>query len=84
MKIIEGIGPKISIILTNAGLYTWQKLADSNAEDIKKILEKAGNRFKMHDPSTWPQQAEFAAKGNWKKLKEYQDYLVGGKDIMKS
>ena len=81
LKIIEGIGPKISIVLTNAGLYTWQKLANSNADDLKKILAKAGNRFKIHDPSTWPQQAEFAAKGNWAKLKEYQDYLVGGKDV---
>lgn len=81
LKIIEGIGPKISIILTNAGLYTWQKLAESNVDDIKKILAKAGDRFKMHDPSTWAQQAEFATKGNWAKLKEYQDYLVGGRDV---
>lgn len=81
LKVIEGIGPKISIILTNAGIYTWKKLSESRAEDIKEILASAGNRFKIHDPSTWPQQAEFAAKGNWVKLKEYQDYLVGGKDM---
>ncbi len=82
LKIIEGIGPKISAVLTEAGIDTWRKVADSQAEDLKKILTAAGNRFKIHDPSTWPQQAEFAANGNWAKLKEYQDYLVGGKDIM--
>jgi predicted flap endonuclease-1-like 5' DNA nuclease len=83
LKIIEGIGPKISAVLINAGIDTWQKVADMQAEDLKKILLAAGNRFKIHDPSTWPQQAEFAANGNWTKLKEYQDYLVGGKDILK-
>ena len=79
LKIIEGIGPKISIVLTNAGLYTWQKLANSNADDLKKILAKAGNRFKIHDPSTWPQQAGMAADGEWEALKKWQDELDGGK-----
>lgn len=82
LKVIEGIGPKISEVLTKAGIDTWQKVADSKAEDLKKILAAAGHRFKIHNPSTWPQQADFAVKGNWIKLKEYQDYLVGGKDIM--
>jgi len=82
LKIIEGIGPKISAVLIDAGVDTWEKVAEMQAEEIKKILIKAGNRFKIHDPSTWPQQAEFAANANWTKLKEYQDYLVGGKDLL--
>ena len=81
LKIIEGIGPKISQVLEKAGIDTWQKLSETKADDIKEILHKAGNRYKIHDPSTWPQQAQFAANRNWKKLKEYQDYLVGGKDV---
>lgn len=81
LKIIEGIGPKISEVLLNAGLNTWQKVADCKVEYLKEVLTDAGNRFRIRDPSTWPQQAEFAATGNWVKLKEYQDYLVGGKDI---
>ncbi len=81
LKIIEGIGPKISQVLADAGITTWEKLAETQAEEIKEILHKAGNRYKIHDPSTWPQQAQFAANRNWKKLKEYQDYLVGGKDV---
>lgn len=80
LQAIEGIGPKIAELLTNAGVNTWQKLADSSVEDLKTILLEGGNRFKMHDPSSWSQQAQFAANRNWEKLKEYQDYLVGGRD----
>jgi len=33
----------------------------------------------MHDPTTWPQQAGMAAKGEWDALKTWQDELQGGK-----
>jgi len=42
-------------------------------------LEAAGSRYKMHDPSTWPKQAELAAKGKWDQLAILQDELSGGK-----
>lgn len=81
LKIIEGIGPKISALLVEAGVDTWQKLSETPVEKLREILENGGKRFKIHDPSTWPQQAEFAANANWQKLKAYQDYLVGGRDV---
>ncbi len=46
---------------------------------LKEALNDAGSRFKMHDPSTWPQQANMAAKGEWEQLKKWQDELDGGK-----
>ena len=33
----------------------------------------------MHDPKTWPKQAEMAAAGEWDKLSKWQDELKGGK-----
>lgn len=81
LKIVEGIGPKIEGLLKEAGIDTWQKLAESTAEDLRKILDNAGSRYRIHNPSTWPQQSEFAANGNWAKLKAYQDYLIGGRDV---
>lgn len=79
LKKIEGIGPKISEILTNAGIATFADLAASEAEKVKEILAEAGNRFKMHDPTTWPQQAKLAADDKWDELKALQDQLQGGK-----
>ncbi len=79
LKIIEGIGPKIAEILSSEGISSFAKLAETPAETIKEILEKAGSRYKMHDPTTWPQQAGLAASGKMDELKILQDQLKGGK-----
>lgn len=78
-KKIEGVGPKISELLKNAGISTFADLAKTDAEKIKEILAEAGSRYKMHDPTTWPKQAELAASGDWDALKKWQDELDGGK-----
>ena len=80
LKAIEGIGPKIEGILKKAGLTTWQQLASKKADDIQDILDAAGDRFRLADPTTWPKQAKLAADGKWKELEEYQDFLNGGRE----
>ena len=80
MKKIEGIGPKIASILTEAGFETFAKLSKADPEKIRKILlEKGGKRYSMHNPETWPKQAEMAAAGKWEELKKWQDELDGGR-----
>lgn len=80
LKIVEGIGPKIESILNNANILTFQQLAAASVERLKEVLEAAGNRYKMHDPSTWARQAQLAYEGKWEELKEWQDALKGGKE----
>lgn len=79
LKKIEGIGPKIAELLNAAGINSFEELSNAEAEKIKEILAEAGNRYKMHDPTTWPQQAGLAAQGEWEELKTLQDELKGGK-----
>ncbi len=76
---IEGIGPKISGLLSAAGISTFKKLSMSKADAIKKILDAAGPRYQMHNPTSWPKQSALAASGKWKELKTLQDKLNGGK-----
>ena len=78
LKKIEGVGPKISELLQKAGLTTFAKVAASTPEEIKAILEAAGPRYQVHNPKTWPTQAELAAKGDWDGLQKLQDELNGG------
>lgn len=80
LKLIEGIGPKIEELLVNAGITTFQELAVLDVEKLKEILDAAGSRYRMHDPTTWPKQAALAADGKWDELKELQDSLKGGKE----
>ena len=79
LKKIEGIGPKIAGILNESGIVTFEDLANTEVDKLKEILSEAGSRYKMHDPTTWPQQAKLAAEGKWDELKEWQDKLDGGK-----
>jgi large subunit ribosomal protein L27 len=81
LKIIEGIGPKIEQLLKEGGINTWAELASAEVERLKEILDAAGPRYQIHDPSTWPAQAKFAAEGKFEELKEYQDMLIGGRDV---
>ena len=43
------------------------------------MLQEAGSRFQMHDPTTWPAQAALARDGKWDELKNWQDELNKGK-----
>ena len=79
LKKIEGIGPKIEKLLNEKDILTFGQLAKAKITVLKAVLADAGSRFKMHDPSTWAEQAKLAAKGEWDKLAILQDELKGGK-----
>lgn len=79
LKKLEGIGPKLEQVLNAAGVRNFAQLASMTPEEIKPILEAAGNQFRMHDPKSWPYQAELANKGEWERLKEYQNLLISGR-----
>ena len=79
LKKIEGIGPKIESLLNKEGIFTFQDLSNARRSRLVNILTEAGKRYKMHDPSTWSEQAELAANGDWDQLKVLQDELDGGK-----
>ena len=79
LKKIEGIGPKIEKLLQAKGIVTFADLAKAKQKTLKEVLADAGSRFKMHDPTTWPEQAKLAAAGEMEKLTKLQDELKGGK-----
>lgn len=80
---IEGIGPKIAMLLFDAGIFTFRDLATTPIYKIEEILQAAGPQFASHDPSTWTQQAKLAAEGRWDDLKALQFYLIGGREPKK-
>lgn len=80
LKIVEGIGPKIEELFKTSGILTWKRLSETSVDRCNKILDKAGDRYRIHDPGTWPKQAKLAYQGKWAKLKEWQDKLDKGKE----
>jgi predicted flap endonuclease-1-like 5' DNA nuclease len=79
LKRIEGIGPKISALLQEAGITTFAQLATTDLGRLEQILSKAGLGFA--NPSTWSQQALLAAAGDWAALQVLQDELKGGRPV---
>ncbi len=74
---IEGIGPKISVLMLSAGIRTFGQLAATDVKQLEEILNKA--EIWMADPATWPEQARLAAAGKWQALNEWQEKLKGGR-----
>jgi len=72
LKVIEGVGPKLAQMLVEAGITSYAILANAEVADIQKILDAAGSRYKMHNPTSWPLQARFARDGKFEALKSWQ------------
>ncbi|MFZ2486727.1 MAG: helix-hairpin-helix domain-containing protein, partial [Anaerolineae bacterium] len=72
LTLIAGIGPRVAAILESNGISSYARLARSNADHLRAILSEAGPRYAQVDPSTWPQQAMFAAADQWDGLHALQ------------
>lgn len=79
LKIVEGIGPKIEGLFHDFGIKTWKSLGETSVEKCQEVLDSGGERYRIHKPDTWPQQAQLAYEGKWEELKKWQDELDGGK-----
>ncbi len=79
LTVVEGIGPKIQELLYQYDIRTYRQLAETDVARLKEILSTAGPQLAMHDPGTWPSQANLAANDQWEALKSIQGFLKGGK-----
>ena len=74
---LEGIGPKVAKILTEAGYVSFADLAKADAVEVDKVLD--ANRLQMLDSEGWIEQAKLAAAGDMEGLVKLQDELKGGR-----
>jgi predicted flap endonuclease-1-like 5' DNA nuclease len=80
LKRIEGIGPKLSSVLQEAGILTFAQLADATPDELAAILEAADPRLlRLAHPASWPEQAALAAAGEWEALEALQGTLKRGR-----
>ena len=74
---IEGIGPKVARVLTEAGITTFEALARADPSEVQNILNEAG--LQMLNPEGWIEQAALASKGDWEGFERLQRQLKGGR-----
>lgn len=72
LKVIKGVGPKIEQLLNEADIFTYEEMAATTVEKLREVLDGGGERYFMHDPSTWPKQAEMAKEERWDELTQWQ------------
>ncbi len=62
---VRGIGPATAELLNNAGVNTFNDLAQANPAGLQEILDAGGAKFDAIDPSLWCRQAQFQLTGTW-------------------
>ena len=73
---VIGIGPKIAKLLMNRGITTWKSLSETAPNYLEAILhEDGGERFRIHNPASWPHQARLLHEGRWDEFRELRDKL---------
>jgi len=45
----------------------------------QEVLKGGGDRYKIHDPASWPMQAKMCYEGKWAELAKWQDEHDHGK-----
>jgi hypothetical protein len=81
LALIEGIGPKIAEILAANGIRTFTQLARMEPARLRLILSEAGPAYNVADPTSWPEQASWAAVGNWDRLQALKEQLNAGRRL---
>ena len=79
LKVVEGIGPKIAAMFNESGITTWKALSETSVASCQEILSKGGERYRIHDPASWPMQAKMCYEGKWAELAKWQDEHDHGK-----
>lgn len=71
---LSGIGPSMSATLKSLGIDTFQKLASTDDDILRDMLEQSGARMNNNkdDMDSWNEQATVAATGDFKALKAMQ------------
>jgi predicted flap endonuclease-1-like 5' DNA nuclease len=75
LQIIEGIGPKMEQVLKENNIQNFRDLALSSPGQLRTLLNKYGEKYRIIDPETWPQQASFASEQKWDELMVFQSSL---------
>jgi len=74
---LSGIGPSMEATLKGLGIDTFTKLAGTDDDILRDMLEASGARLNNNKEAmdSWNEQATLAAKGDFEGLKKLQDAL---------
>lgn len=77
---IEGLGPAVHELCEGVGITTFELLADTDIATLRSMLDDAGARYRVHDPTTWPTQARLLAEGRHDEFEQLVESIRRGAD----
>lgn len=75
LQAIDGIGEKVSAVLKDGGISTWEILSMTSPERLRVVLDNAG--LNTIYPTSWPEQARLLVHREFSKLKKYKAHIAG-------
>lgn len=70
LTVVEGLGDGVQELCHGIGICTWSDLGETEVSLLRTMLDDAGARYQVHDPTTWPTQARLLADGRWAEFRE--------------
>ncbi|MDO4905449.1 MAG: hypothetical protein Q4A16_07865 [Lautropia sp.] len=77
LQVLVGIDPKVADLLRDAGIRSFERLAETSLGELTRILEGAGPRFALANPLSWAEQAGHWLNEDYIALDRLQCELLG-------
>jgi predicted flap endonuclease-1-like 5' DNA nuclease len=58
--------------LNQNGIYTYRHLMEAGVPRLRELMAKGGVRYSTLNPDSWVKQANFAMRGDWDSMKQWQ------------
>ena len=79
LQALVGIDDRAVELLNQAGIRTFERLAETSMGELTRLMEAAGPRFALANPLSWAEQAGLFLAEDWVALDELQAELKGEK-----
>lgn len=77
LQALVGIDQKIADLLADAGIRSFERLAETSLGELTRIVEAAGPRFALANPLSWAEQAACWIQADYVALDRLQCELLG-------
>ncbi|MCB9294756.1 MAG: hypothetical protein H6559_16785 [Lewinellaceae bacterium] len=78
---LDSIDPTIAGLLQQAGIHTFQDLANTQLRKLRAILKAAGPDYRSADPDNWRKQAYLAYQGRKEHYAGFAELKIGRKQV---
>ena len=79
LQALVGIDDRTVELLNQAGIRTFERLAETSMGELTRLMEAAGPRYALANPLSWAEQAGLFLAEDWVALDELQAELKGEK-----